>query len=230
MNRLQDKLKFLLEKYSVDTKAVLKDSKTVVIDGMELPLLSHRMERRFMELKNIANNGTLVGISVMRTARIIEKGSDIYEALYRELDLCQYVLQRKIKSIMVMENDNVLNAIATAEDDIVCTIEVAATLNAREIPKDKHEIISQRGIACDVVVDAQLKQDSIYVFGAENRKYTDVDFELYGLSIEEIAIVRTAFALAQNKNYDEVKAIDTNLCKLVEMAKISAKNGEREVM
>lgn len=230
MNKLQNGLDFLLEKYSVDTKAVLKDNKTVMIDGMELPILSHRNERRFIELKNIANNGTLVGISVMRVARIIEKGSDIYEALYRELDLCQYILQRKIKSIMVMENDNVMNAIATAEDGIVCTLELSATLKKGEIPKDKHEIISQRGIACDVVVDAQLKQDSIYVFGSENKKYTDVDFELYGLSIEEIAVVRAAFALAQNKNYDEMKDIDVNLCKLVEMAKNSAKSGEREVL
>ena len=230
MNRLQEKLNFLLEKYSVDTKAVLKDSKTVVVDGMELPILSHRNERRFVELKNIVNNGTLVGVSVMRVARIIEKGSDIYEALYRELDLVQYILQRNIKSIMVMENDNVMNAIATTEDGVVCTIEISATLKAGEIPKDKHEIISQRGIACDVVVDAQLKQDSIYVFGAENKKYTDVDFELYGLSIEEIAVVRAAFTLAQSKKYDEMKDIHTNLCKLVELAKKSAKNGEREVM
>lgn len=230
MSKLQEKLDFLLGKYSVDVKAVLKDEKTVVIDGMELPILSHRNERRFIELKNIINNGTLVGISVMRVARIIEKGSDIYEALYRELDLCQFVLQRKIKSIMVMQNDNVLNAIATAEDDIVCTIEVSATLSKGEIPKDKHEIISQRGIACDVVVDAQLKQDSIYVFGQENKKYTDVDFELYGLSIEEIAVVRAAFGVAQNKNYDEMKNIDENLCNLVEMAKASAEAGERMVL
>lgn len=230
MNNLQDKLDFLLEKYSVDVKAVLKDTKTVVIRGAELPILSHRNERRFIELKNIVNNGTLVGISVMRVARIVEKGSDIYEALYRELDLCQYILQRNIKSIMVMENDNVMNAIATTEDGVVCTIEISATLQVGELPKDKHEIISQRGIACDVVVDAQLKQDSIYVFGAENKKYTDVDFELYGLSVEEIAIVRAAFAVAQNKNFDELKAIHENLCTLVDMAKKSARSGEREVM
>lgn len=230
MNRLQEKLDFLLEKYSVDTKAVLKDSEIVVIDGMELPILSHRNERRFIELKNIVNNGTLVGVSVMRVARIIEKGSDIYDALYRELDLVQYILQRSVKSIMVMENDNVMNAIATTEDGVVCTIEISATLKAGEIPKDKHEIISQRGIACDVLVDAQLKQDSIYVFGAENKKYTDVDFELYGLSIEEIAVVRAAFTVAQKANYDEMQAIHENLCELVEMAKKSAQNGEREVM
>jgi len=230
MKRLQEKLDFLLEKYSVDTKAVLKDCKTVEVDGMELPILSHRSERRFFELKNIVNNGTLVGISVMRVARIVEQGTDIYAELYRELDLVQYILQRNIKSIMVMENDNVMNVIATTEDGVVCTLEISATLKAGEIAKDKHEIISQRGIACDVVVDAQLKQDSIYVFGAENKKYTDVDFELFGLSIEEIAVVRAAFTLAQSKKYDDMKTTHENLCKLVEMAKKSAKNGEKEVM
>ena len=230
MKKLQEKLDFLLKKYSVESKAELKDDKTVTIDGKEIPTLSHRSERRFIELKNIVNNGTLVGISVMRVARIVEEGKDIYEELYREFDICQYVLQRKIKSVTVMENCNVLNAIATTEDGVVCTIEVSATLNKGETKKDKHEIISQRGIACDVVVDAQLKQDSIYVFGNENKKYTDVDFELYGLSIEEIAIVRAAFSVAQNKNYGEMVAIDANLTKLVEMAKKSAVNGEREVM
>ncbi len=230
MSKLQDKLDFLLEKYSVDESIVLKDDKTVVVRGEELPLLSHRSERQFVELRNIVNNGTLVGVSVMRVARIVEKGSDIYEALYRELDLCQYILQRNIKSIMVMENGNVMNSIATTEDGVVCTIEISATLKAGEVPKDKHEIISQRGIACDVVVDAQLKQDSLYVFGADNKKYTDVDFELYGLTTEEIAIVREAFSLAQHKNYDEMKAICSNLHKLVEMAKRSAKSGEREVL
>lgn len=230
MKILQEKLNFLLDKYSVDVKAELKDSKTVVIDGMELPLLSHRSERRFLELKNIVNGGTLVGVSVMRVARIIEKGSDIYEALYRELDICQYVLQRRLMSIMVMQNDNVLNAIATAEDGVVCTVEVSATLAAGESAKDKHEVIAQRGTCCDVVVDAQLKQDSIYVFGADNQKYTDVDFELYGLSVEDIAVVRAAFAIAQNKNYAELKTIDENLQKLVQMAKRSAQSGEREVM
>ena len=230
MNKLQEKLDFLLEKYSVESKAVLKDEKTVSIDGKEIPTLSHRSERRFIELKNIVNNGTLVGISVMRVARIVETGKDIYEELYREFDICQYVLQRKLKSVTVMENGNVLNAIATTEDGVVCTIEISATLKKGEIEKDKHEIISQRGIACDVVVDAQMKQDSIYVFGNENKKYTDVDFELYGLSIEEIAVVRAAFSVAQNNNAETQVSIHQNLCALVDMAKKSAKSGEREVM
>ena len=230
MKILQEKLNFLLDKYSVDVKAELKDAKTVVIDGQELPLLSHRNERRFLEQKNIVTGGTLQGVSVMRVARIIEKGSDIYEALGRELDICQYVLQRNLISVMVMQNDNVLNAISTCEDGVVCTIEISATLAAGEVAKDKHEIIAQRGTCCDVVVDAQLKQDSIYVFGAENQKFTDVDFELYGLSIEEVAIVRAAFGIAQKKNYEEMKAINARMEKLVDLAKRSAVSGQREVM
>jgi hypothetical protein len=174
--------------------------------------------------------GTLQGISVMRVARIIEKGADIFEALYRELDLCQFILGRKIVAITAMQNDNTLNIIATAEGGVVCTLEIAATLAEGEIPKDKHEIISQRGIACDVVVDAQLKQDSIYLFGAENKKFTDVDFELYGLSAEEIAVVRSAFTIAQKNAKDEMIAIDQSLTLLVEMAKKSIQTGERQVV
>ena len=230
MKILQEKLNFLLDKYSVDVKAELKDAKTVIIDGQELPLLSHRNERRFLEQKNIVTGGTLQGVSVMRVARIIEKGSDIYEALGRELDICQYVLQRNLISVMVMQNDNVLNAISTCEDGVVCTIEISATLAAGEVAKDKHEIIAQRGTCCDVVVDAQLKQDSIYVFGQENQKFTDVDFELYGLSMDEVAIVRAAFGIAQKKNYEEMKAIDARMQKLIALAKQSAVSGQREVM
>ena len=230
MNKLQERLDFLLDKYSVKSKAKLKDNYIVVIDKTELPLLPWRSERRFVELKNTVNNGTLTGISVMRVARIVDISSDIYTELYRELDICQFVLQRKIKSIMVMQNENVLNAIAKAENEVVCTIEISATLQNGELPKDKHEIIAQHGIACDVVVDAQLRQDSIYVFGEENAKYTDVDFELYGLESEEISVVRAAFSLAQDKNRNEIKNADKNICELVELAKKSAISGEREVL
>lgn len=230
MELLQSKLEFLLDKYSVAKKAVLKDCSTVVIDGKELPLMAYKSERRFLELKNMAANGTLTGISVMRVARIVEKGSDIYAALGRELDICQYVLGRKIKSVMAMENDIVLNAIATTEDGVVCTLEISATLAKGEKPKDKHEIIAQHGIGCDVVVDAQLVQDSVYVFGAENKKFTDVDFELYGLSIEDVAVVRTAFNLAKQDDYADVIANQANVEALVQMAKAAVKTGERQVL
>lgn len=230
MNCLQEKLDFLLEKYSVETKAELKDQATVIIDGKKIPILSHRLERRFIELKNLVQGGSLFGISVMRVARIVSKKADIFDELYRELDLCRYILGKDIVAITAVQNDNVLNVIATAEEGIVCTIEISATLADGEKPKDKHEIISQRGIACDIVVDAQLKQDSVYFFGDENKKYTDVDFELYGLSIEDIAVVRSAFSIAQNNSADQMITAGNELKSMVEKAKESVKTGERQVI
>lgn len=230
MKILQKNLDFLLDKYSVESKAVLKDTKTATINGKEVPILSHRSERRFIELKNIAQGGTLSGISVMRVARIIDKKASLDDALYRELDLCQWILGRKIKTVMGMKNGNVLNVIAKCEDDIVCTIEISATLGKGVKPIDKHEIISQHGIACDVVVDAQLKQDSIYVYGKSEKKFTDVDFELYGLSIDEIAVVRAAFSVAQNKNVDEMISADKEISDLVKAVNISADTCERVVL
>lgn len=229
MKELQNKLDFLLEKYAIEKKAVLKDRKTVIINGEELPLFAHRYERRIVELEKLTNDGTLFGISVMRTARIVERGSDVFDELYRELDICQYVLRRRIKTITVMQNESVLNTIAVTDDGIVCTIEISATLTKGEPPKDKHEIISQRGIACDIVVDAQLKQDSIYVFGNENKKYTDVDFEIFGLLIDDTAVVRAAFALAQSEDYSDIKNDAENLERLIRLAQKSAKTNERMV-
>lgn len=230
MKALQGKLAFLLDKYSVQATVELKDRARAVVNGTQVPLLSHRMERRFIELKNIVQGGTLQGVSVMRVARIVEKGTDIFAELYREFDICQYILGKKLLSVTAMQNDNTLNVIATAEGGIVCTIEISATLAVGEIAKDKHEIISQRGIACDVVVDAQLKQDSVYVFGNENKKFTDVDFELYGLSIDEVAVVRSAFTITQKGTAEEMLAIDSNLRLLVDKAKDSVKAGERRVI
>lgn len=228
MKKLQEKLDFLCEKYELGTHALLKDEKTVKIGEKEYPLLSHRAERRFAELKNIALGGTLKGISVMRVQRITGLGADVYEELKREADICRFVLGEEICSVMVMRNDNVLNAVLKTKGGIVITIEIAATLKNGAEPKDKHEIISQRGIACDIVVDAQLKQDSVYLYGESEEKFTDVDYELYGLSIPEIATVRAAFGLASSGAFAEAEENGKCLEKIIEAAKKSEISGERE--
>lgn len=230
MEVLQEKLNFLLDKYSVEKKVLLKDAETVVINGTELPLMAYKSQRRFLELKKMVSDGTLSGISVMRVARIVEKGSDLYSVLGRELDICQYVLGRKIKTVMAMENDIVLNVIATTEDGVVCTLEISATLPKGEAAKDKHEIIAQHGIGCDVVVDAQLKQESIYVFTEENEKFTDVDFELYGLNEEEVSIVRAAFSLTKEESCDLVLSCKENINTLLNLVQNAVSTGERQVM
>ena len=88
---------------------------------------------------------------------------------------------------------------------------------------DKHEIITDRGTACDRNVDSQTPLSSVYVYGAQNEEYTDVDFELYGLSIREISIVRQAFDIAKDKTLGERNnAQAKRLAALVQKAEESA--------
>jgi len=230
MTKLQRKLDFLLEKYSVKDRPVLISDKEFCLGEDTYPILSYRTERKFIELKNIVNNGTLDGISVMRSSRITSVDKDIYEELYREIDICRFVLQREIKTVMAFENENVLNAILSTDDGVVCTIEIALTLKAGESPKDKHEVLAKRGTACDIVVDRQFVAESIYIFGENNESYTDVDFELYGLSYDEINAVRNVFFVARDNDYESVKVNHNIVSHIAELAKKSAKSGEREVM
>ena len=86
---MQKELEFLLKKYSVGKEAVLNGTTAVIVNGKAYPLLPWRGERRFIELRNLIREGAIHGISVMRTLRIVKKGSDLYKELYRELDLLQ---------------------------------------------------------------------------------------------------------------------------------------------
>ena len=55
MNKLQEKLDFLLDKYAVNVKAVIADDNSAVtVNGKDYALLPWRNERRFIELKKSA--------------------------------------------------------------------------------------------------------------------------------------------------------------------------------
>ena len=101
------------------------------------------------------------------------------------------------KEVFAIAGENAMNCIVETENGCVCTIELGATLSEGERDIDKHEIITDNGVGCDRVVDTQMPQDSIYVFGQEKKTYMDTDAELYGYSEIEINTVRNAFAVAK---------------------------------
>lgn len=194
----QEKLEFLLQKYGVSVSGSLQpDGRALIMDGQEIPLLPWRAERRFIELKQMVDSKTVENVSVMRVCRIEPVGADFRRMLCRELDICQWILGDDAASVFAVQaGKTALNAAVTLSSGVVCTLELAATLRPGQAPIDKHEIISERGVACDRAVDTQVPQQSIYTFGACGEKtYLDTDFELFGCSPEETAVVRSAFGL-----------------------------------
>lgn len=196
---MQERLNMLLKKYGVAACAKLSDDRRAAIDGKEFPLLPWRYERRFEELKKLVDSKTVDGISVFRIISIGRKTDSLEELLVRELDVCRFVLGTEVTEVFAIQNGSALNVSLKLASGVICTVELAATLPEGEERISKHEIITARGIACDMNVDTQVMQSSVYVYGKKNEKYTDVDFELFGLDTVAVSTVRAAFAAARDE-------------------------------
>ena len=227
----QEKLDMLLDKYAVSAAAKMADPCAVTIDGTEYRLLSHRFERRFAELRKLMHDGTLTGVSAIRCGHITDARTPLAALIRRELDICRFLSGHEIVSVAVFANgDRAANLIAVLDNEVVCSLEVANTLPEGAAPIDKHEVISARGLACDRVVDTQIPQQSIYLYADSNEAYTDVDFELYGMSVDEIAAVRGAFALAKD-GVLRARTLEDNrvLDRLMACVEQSAKSGKKVI-
>ena len=197
---MQKGLNYLLEKYSVDTKAVLSsDGKTVKINGEDIPVLAWECERRFIELRNLVLLGRVGNMCTYRIGHTAKKGEDLMALLYREIGIMEFTINSKAKEIFAIASESAMNCIVESENGCVCTIELGATLDEGERDVDKHEIITDAGVACDRAVDTQMPQESIYVMGKNKKVFMDTDAELYGYSEIEINTIRCAFALAKSE-------------------------------
>ncbi len=196
---MQKGLNLLLEKYSVTDSAVLSEDGTrVTINGTAVPTLPWESERRIIELRNLVVTGRVGNMCTYRIGHTAKKGADLFALLAREIGILEFTVDSKVKEIFAISGNQTMNCIAETENGCVCTIELGATLSEGEADIDKHEIITDNGVACDRVVDTQVPQNSIYVFGTEKANYLDTDAELYGYGEGEINTIRNAFALAKS--------------------------------
>lgn len=216
---MQKGLDYLISKYSAESATLCDDGKAVIARGKKIPLLPFESERRFTELRSLVKTGRLGNMCTYRIGHTARLGTDLYRLLYREAGIIEYTLDSAIKEVFAIAGEGVMNCILETENGCVCTVELGATLTEGEGNVDKHEIITDSGVACDRAVDTQVPQSSIYVMGQNSLTYTDTDAELYGYSEAEINTVRAAFAVARSAEYAEYcKAKHSHLVKVVEAA------------
>jgi len=201
LNAMNEKLRFLVDKYSVPAGEIAEtaDGPVLRAGGAETPLLPWRVERRFVELKGLVDRQTLEGVSTLRFANATA-GGDLGTLVAREIDLAVWLTGAPVQSVFAVCGGGVAaNVIARLAGELNLSVECATKLPAGTEPIDRHEIIARRGVASDRGVDTQVPQSSIYLYtDAGEARYTDVDTELYGLSNDEIWIVRAAFAVLSN--------------------------------
>lgn len=208
-------------------------SPALAVSGKRFPLLPWRQERRFAELKSMVRDGTLKDVSSVRVCRIEQAGTDLRLLLYRELDLLEWLLDSPVEYLYTVSSGPAANTVARLRCGVVCTVETAATLAPGAQILDKHEIIASKGVALDKVVDTQIQQNSVYVFAGQKEPdaFTDTDFELYGLTPPDTALVRCALeALRNPAAAEEMSRQDARLQKLTALALESAETGRKMIV
>lgn len=199
IEKMNNALDFLRDKYALPAGKIAADGENYQLclsDGNNIPLLPHRVERRFAELKKIITDGTLEGVSTLRFAHF-SAAAPLTSLLARELDLMSFLGGSTISSVFsVMSGDAACNVIVRLANGISGAVECGSKLPAGKNDIDRHEIIAKRGVASDRVVDTQVPQESIYMWNDKGEAcFTDVDTELFGLPNDEIWVVRAAYAV-----------------------------------
>ena len=161
-----------------------------------IPLLTWRLKRKFLELKKIVEDATIENVCMLRFSSMGNRDEWNWNSLlYREMDLCEFIGDGEIVSLQAVISDSQTgNVILRLDNNILCSVEISTRMPSGSDLTDRHEIIAQRGVASDLVVDTMIPQNSIYSYtGNGENRYRDIDMELYGFDEEKIDHVRSAF-------------------------------------
>lgn len=205
-----------------------------LLENNQIPLLTWRVKRKFVELKKIVQESVIENVCLFRFCCIGSKNKwSLNSLLYREMDLLEFIGNGNIVSVQaVITDDEVSNVILRLDNNALCSIEVGIQMPPETPLIDRHEIIARRGVTSDIVVDTQIPQSSIYSFTKkEKAQYTDVDMELYGFDDLQIDHIRSAFQVFKNTGLTEQwQQQHKHLVNLVQMVFESNKKRERIII
>ncbi len=163
--------------------------KEIQREGTEVPLFTWRKERRYFEMRKNLIDGIIRDPVGMRIKHIAPLDTNLANLLVREVDLAQWILGERVNKVFASSTDNYCNAIFSTDKGIKISAEIG-TAQTRT-PILLHEVIAKTGVITDTAVDTQIENYPIYLYNSQGTKiYNDVDFELYGLSYDDIAKVR----------------------------------------
>lgn len=225
--KIKEALSGLLQKYHVKADQRLNLLPGWSFTGKELndpdvPLFTWRMNRKFIELRKMVADRTIEDACMLRFCTLACKDQWTLEALmYKEFDLCEFLSGGKIVSLHAVLTDNQAgNAIVRMDTGVIGSVEVGVQPSLGSKVIDRHEIIARRGVACDLIVDTLIPQNSIYTYTNNGAAaYKDVDNELFGCDEIQTEYIRSAFDVL--KNTEQIRALREqhhHLSELVSMA------------
>lgn len=232
-SNIKNGIKQLMHKYEVKANADLNllpgwNFLNKKLNDNDMPLLSWRFNRRFIELKNIVSDQVVENVSMLRFCSLGDsKLWSLNALMYREFDLCEFITGSRIAYLHATLSYGLAgNIIVKLENGTIGSVEIGVQAPSGKPLIERHEIIASRGVASDIVVDTQVPQSSIYTFTEDGDiEYKDVDNELFGMDEFQVEWVRAAFQHLKDPTQSENLIKQHNhLSRLVESALKSNSN------
>ena len=152
------------------------------------------------------------------------------QALYRELDIAEFVLCAKIKKVTAFKNGDACNLIAVTDRGTLANLDFGATMANGAVNQCQHRVILQNSMVNDRVVDNQVVSHGTYVFNDSSVKpevFDDLEVYLYGLNAEDCKMALYINALIKkSEKISEIRANHAHLLKVMDAVFRSDKTGE----
>lgn len=216
---LTQKLNALLEKYNYSQRGEIREDR-LIASNKDTMLLPWRNQRKIKEMRAVIQGDYFAGLSVIKANVLAEKTANLDGLIAREIDICEYLSGSDVCEVFALKNNKSVNVSLKLNSGVVVTIEINASVEKGDCTA-KHEAIGKSGIVCDLAIDTQVCQDSIYLYTDKNQKFTDTDFELYGLSAEDAATVRQAFLIVIGEDKTNYNSVQKHLSKMLAAVKKS---------
>ena len=200
----------------------------IVYENQRIPVFDWRYSKKYYGV--YATVPMLGELSTLKTLDFAPNTQTMAQELFRELDLAEYILRSRVKSMMGFGTEQAANFIVRMENDTLLSLEMAVTMPAQARREVKHTVFTTNGMASDMVVDNVVVQEQIHVFnnGKNPETYTDDDVNLFGLSLEDQDICYAIYALLDER---EDKAVwirqEQRLLALIKGALATLRTGEK---
>ncbi len=189
-----------------------------------VPLYHWQLKRRYVEMRNMLDNGLVKTPLGMRIHHIVSRDEftkQLKDIVTFEANLVEFITHQKITKVFAdFYSDLYINAIMSTDGNVKVSLEMGFVPDGSE-PVLLHEIVCRDGIASDTVVDTQVQQYPIYVFkGEETLIYKDIDNELYDMDNTQVDSIRfILWALADTSRIDALVENYAHIEKVYEAAR-----------
>lgn len=200
----------------------------LILDGESYPLFWWRADPQVATMYDLAPTRDICSMKLNRTC---SRSQGLEKLLYKELDIAEYIMRTRVRTMMNFRNGNSMNMLCTMENDRVALFELAATLHDDTPEQGRHTYWGSNGMASDRVVSQKLPSEALYLFTEDKpdpELYNDLFILTYGLGrTDTLRAACIAEILTGQRSIADWKERDAHYRHCIEVAEESAKTVAR---